>query len=667
MRRSLAAAALLLLPQIGARAAEPPSREDYARLFRYFVGGFEARRSPAGARAYFPGRPSSHGRDVDALEGFSRSAPLWAAWVSSGRPGAIRLADGRLVRLDEEFRRGLLAGTDPKSPEYWGGIGDLDQRIVEASDVALSLWLLRRQVWARLDARQKARVAAWLGQVDGKAVHDNNWHLFPVFIDAVLRSLDAPRDEARARLHYDRFKRFYRGGGWFSDGPGEVFDFYNAWGIHYQLYWLSRVAPDWDAAFIARARREFLSSYRLLIGPAGVPILGRSVCYRLAASAPLILGQGSRPGEVPPSTARRALDATWSYFIARGALRDGNVTQGYCAGDPRVLDDYSGPASCLWSTRSLVAAFSFPESSPFWTQPPGRLPVEEGDYALSVPEIGWTIVGERASGSVRILKAGAPAWLGTARRWLAAAAPRSRLGLWRAQYGLGEYGSAAPYCGCALPDGRQRSGEPLREIVRHLQRLEQRVLGEVLAGPPRRPAGLARRGDDAHVGVGEIAPEDDARAPHVVAGGDDQDLVARVAQRAAQSGGLLGGAVHVLPVEMDPLRRDSALDQEGPVDLGLGGQGHAGVRDGQVRGRAFGPAEPDLRSVLLGIEPRRVQRARVGARQDDDPVGRRRSVRAVDPPGQSAEEGDRRTDEGQQRDRRVSGEAASHGRIIRNA
>ena len=72
---------------------------------------------------------------------------------------------------------------------------------------------------------------------------------FPVFIGAVLSSLDVPNDRELVNQHYARFKEFYRGDGWFSDGPDDTYDYYNAWAIHYQLYWLQQVDPDWDRDF----------------------------------------------------------------------------------------------------------------------------------------------------------------------------------------------------------------------------------------------------------------------------------------------------------------------------------------------------------------------------------------------------------------------------------
>jgi len=445
-----------MTPPSGFEAGAAPDRIAYENLFRYFLEGFERHRSPLGARAFYPGLPSWHGKAIDGMEGFSRSAPLWGAWVRSGRPRVFRMSDGRTIDLADQFRRGLVAGTDPASGEYWGEIRDRDQRIVEASDIALSLWLLRDQVWTDLREEERERVVSWLRQVRGKQVWDNNWHLFPVLVDAVLRSLGREGDPTGSADHYARFRTFYRGEGWFSDGPGDVFDYYNAWGIHYQLDWLRQVDDSWDEEFLTGVRTKFLSTYRHLIGPAGFPILGRSVCYRMAAPAPLVFGQQTDPATVSPGEARRALDAIWTYFIQRGALHGGNVTQGYCAADPRILDNYSGPASALWSTRSLVAAFSFPEASAFWQTAAGELPVEKGSSRIDVEPIGWRITGSRESHAiaVEILRnqdaPDAPlAGYGLHRRVAGALLRRPfRPGNRKAMYGRRRYASDEPFCGC---------------------------------------------------------------------------------------------------------------------------------------------------------------------------------------------------------------------------
>ncbi len=389
----------------GFRQAGPPRSSAYDSLFRYFVLGWQTYRLPDGARAAYPGFPSSHGPDADQIEGFARLGPLVAAWISSGRPETVELYGGGAVDLRAVLRNGVLAGTNPDSPDYWGTIDHFNQRLVEASDIALLLWLSRDMVWNTLTSSERAQISRWLLQVNGKRVRDNNWHLFVTFTNVVLQALDQPADLGLARQHYERLKSFYRGDGWFSDGPSPTFDYYNAWGIHYLLYWLSRVDPSWDPDFIRHASGLFLRNYRYFFGPGGFPIRGRSVCYRMAAPAPLVAGQLVHPHLVPANAARRAVDDVWRYFIARNAVSGGSVTQGYCGTDIRVLDTYSGPASCLWSLRSLIMAFSQAQGTAFWTAEGGQSPVDTADVDVVIPAIRWRIVGRKGSGFVSIVNA----------------------------------------------------------------------------------------------------------------------------------------------------------------------------------------------------------------------------------------------------------------------
>lgn len=452
----------------GFRSGSPPDAFAYDDLFRYFLEGFESVRSKRGALTYYQGLPSRHGARADELEGFSRSAPMWGAWIKSGRPRLIRLSNGDNVDLVAEYRQGLLAGTNTVGDEYWGDVSDLDQRIVEASDIALSLWLFRDSVWDSLSDTEKSQVARWLKQSEVHKVSDNNWHLFPVFIGAVLNSLNVPNDPNSMRLNYLRFKQFYRGDGWFSDGSGETYDYYNAWSIHYQLYWLQQVDPQWDRDFILTSRRQFLRTYPYLMGPRGFPVLGRSICYRMAAPVPLIFGQQTDPGEVSPPEARRALDSTWSYFIQRNSLHDGNVSQGYCGSDPRILDDYSGPASCLWALRSLIVAYYMPFDSSFWRSSAELLPVEKGSFEIHIPANGWTITGDHSSGTILVKKPGQSAGPVTGMTEYGALRQLASTFLWRpfrpdntrAKYDLDLYSSAEPFCGCLGSDPSRSTSNP---------------------------------------------------------------------------------------------------------------------------------------------------------------------------------------------------------------
>jgi hypothetical protein len=436
------------------RSDRPPTIGAYDDLFFYFVLGFESFRSSTGSMSVFPGLPSRHGATADGMEGFARLAPMWGAWRASGRPNVITLPGPQTVDIDNTFKQGILSGTNPTSPGYWGNIANFDQRVVEASDIALSLWLFRDSVWRRFSPAEKKQVSDWLYQVNGKRIPDNNWHLFITFVNVVLDKLGCPSDRTLARQHYQRTKQFYRGDGWFSDGPDNTFDYYNAWGIHYQLYWLQQVAPDWDTDFISIARRQFVASYQYLVSVTGVPMLGRSVCYRTAAVAPLVFGSENDQG-VTPGVGRRALDVTWNYFIRNGALRNGNITQGYCGPDARILDNYSGPASCLWGLRSLIVAFYKPPDSPFWRDAVGALPVETKDFAFTIAPIQWHVIGTRSSGAVEIdipsnnnhyIALEPYGWwrqLATAFLWRPFRPDNTE-----AKYRSTKYESSHPFCGC---------------------------------------------------------------------------------------------------------------------------------------------------------------------------------------------------------------------------
>lgn len=438
------------------RSGDPET--PYAEAFRYLLTSFADRARPEGAAVDQPGAPSVNGRESDALEGFSRLAPVAAAWVAGGRPTHIADLRGRDFDIVGFLHRGLVAGTMKGGPGYWGRVTDMNQRIVEAADIARALWIARDFLLPRLTPEERGRLFAWLRRAGSLRTPDNNWHLYPVIINQVLRSLGGDWDERATEGNFDRFWTFYRGQGWFEDGGNAwAVDWYNAWAIHYELFWLTRIAPGWNADRIADAEREFLKTFPFLIGPKGIPIMGRSICYRLAAPAPLVAAGVGGPGseEVSPGMARRALDDVWRYFVANGAFSDGVVTQGYCGADLRILDVYSGPSSCLWSLRAVTIAFLAGPRDPFWTAPERPLPVERASYEVSIPALGWRIDGDASTGAIKVTRAASatavPLEPFSPLRRLASLVFRRpfRPDNHAAKYLRPSYSSANPFCGCA--------------------------------------------------------------------------------------------------------------------------------------------------------------------------------------------------------------------------
>lgn len=432
----------------GETAADEAS---YVWVFRYLLTGFLEWRSADGSRAAYPGLLSNHGADVDAIEGFSRFAPVIGAWLAAGRPTSVETLEGQSIDLPQLLLDGFLAGTDPTAPGYWGLATRPDQRICEAADIALALWLSRASVWPRLTEPQRDMIANWLRAMATLEVYDNNWHLFPITILLVLRQFDAEDLPSGGRDHYARLRGFHLGAGWYADGKREKVDYYNAWGFHYGLFWVRELAPVLDPRFLDDGLRQFAKSYAFLISPAGLPMIGRSIPYRLAIPTPLIAAQHRHPETISPGLARRAMAAVWRQLVPRGAIRAGIVTQGYEGSDPDLLDPYSGPASPLWSLRSLILALYEPSGTDFWTAPLQKLPIEEADYDLEIPSIAWRIEGRRAAGEIVIrrqgdLEEGKFKTIPPRNRWLGliGRAPKRALNH-KARYLRAEYSSARPF------------------------------------------------------------------------------------------------------------------------------------------------------------------------------------------------------------------------------
>ncbi|OZV68533.1 DUF2264 domain-containing protein [Winogradskyella aurantia] len=376
----------------------------YNYLFKYFAYGNFKYRSGEGALVLYPGEISSRGRTINGLESFARFFPLAASWLSSNR-AVIITVHNEDINLPQILMKGLINGTNPKNLEYWGDVEDKDQRIVEAADIALALWISRDYIWNNFKASEKDQIANWLNQCINKEIVDNNWNLFPITIVKALQALGYS-DEVNinyVKELYNNYKnKHYLGEGWFDDPPKGV-DFYNAWSIHYSLFWLDQIDPTFDHDFIRKSHSEFVQFYKYLFSTEGFPIMGRSVCYRLAAPAPIVSSALIAPKEISTGLALRTLDVTWMHFVENNAVQNGKLTQGYYEDDLRLLDGYSGAGSCLWSLRSLIVAFYIDGLLPLMDAEEEALPVELSSFSVTNSTLNWTLKGNQTNQEIILL------------------------------------------------------------------------------------------------------------------------------------------------------------------------------------------------------------------------------------------------------------------------
>ncbi|GHH03950.1 DUF2264 domain-containing protein [Streptomyces lanatus] len=360
--------------------------------------------TPGFAQYRLPGPASHSGPWSDGLEGFARSF-LLAAFRIAGLDGRVGPA------LIERYATGLAAGTDPHHPEHWPPITDRAQPMVEAASIAVALHESRRWLWDHLDDGVRQRVCEWLGGFLGADVNDSNWRLFQVIAEEFLASVGAPhrRDEIDAGLA--RLEDWYRGGGWYTDGEGRKFDYYNAWALQlYPVLWERIAGPRADPAIVARHRerlREFLNVHQYFFGGDGAPVhQGRSLTYRFATTAPLWAGSLADANPLPPGRTRRLASGALKHFVERGVPDErGLLTLGWYRPFGPVTQRYSGPASPYWASKAFLGLL-LPADHPVWTAPEEPAPVDTEDHCLALPAPGWLLHSTAADGIVRLVNHG---------------------------------------------------------------------------------------------------------------------------------------------------------------------------------------------------------------------------------------------------------------------
>ncbi|MFU2059149.1 DUF2264 domain-containing protein [Avibacterium volantium] len=365
------------------------SQEKFELLVSYFIRSFLHYANDGYARADYHGYPSEQGMVSDSIEGAARNYPLLAAYLHYQTHSSEPL----FIQIRERLAQGFLNATNPQHLGYWGDLASFQQTICETADFALALWLSKKWIWQQYNDEQQQQILTWLRQINQVQTVDNNWHLFVLLVQFVVKDLSGIDEINHER--YQRIKEFYVSNGWFRDGEKGNFDYYNSWGFHYGLFWLDQISPNFDRTFIQQSAVEFCDKFHYLFAPQGFAFFGRSLPYRFAAPSALIstmIQQGKTDGR-----GKRIFSTLTHFFIQHSAIQQGNVTQGLFQADRRLVDPYSGAASGLWSLRPLILLLYGSQQIDFWQTEEQPLALEQQDYDISIPAINLRIIGTQAT------------------------------------------------------------------------------------------------------------------------------------------------------------------------------------------------------------------------------------------------------------------------------
>lgn len=204
------------------------------------------------------------------VEGFSR--PLWVVGhllelQSESVPNSMQAG----VDL-QSWIIGLRAGTDPSSSEYFGDLGDFDQRMVEMEAIALSIMVSPTNFTFQDDDIARSNLVRWFSQINTRKLPANNWRWFRVFVNlALCTHLRVPRRELQSCIDEDFaiLDSFYLQDGWSSDGiwgeERKQADYYSgSFAIQYAQLLFIKYAAAFDPARANRYKdeaREFALQY----------------------------------------------------------------------------------------------------------------------------------------------------------------------------------------------------------------------------------------------------------------------------------------------------------------------------------------------------------------------------------------------------------------------
>lgn len=315
------------------------------------------------------------------LEGFAR--PLWAV------VDLLRIhhenKDLDELRL-ETWVDGFKAGTDPKSPEYWGDVSSFDQRMVEMESIAHTLLTYPEAFDFANDEQTRNNLVAWLRQINHHKMPQSNWLWFRVLVNiALVKTLGVPIQEVK---HYidqslEILDTFYIGEGWSSDGlwcaERKQADYYSgSFAIQFaQLLWIKH-APEYDTQRTEKYKvqaKDFSKDYWRYFAPNGAAIpFGRSLTYRFAfaafwAAAALAGVELTSPLD-GIGTQKGLILRHLRWWAGQPDMfnTDGTLNIGYSYPNMYLAEDYNSPQSVYWCLKSLLV-IGLDEQHPFWTSP----------------------------------------------------------------------------------------------------------------------------------------------------------------------------------------------------------------------------------------------------------------------------------------------------------
>lgn len=334
------------------------TRGDVERALLQLLEPIRGRFTEGNAGLHLGDHAAHYGERSARMEAFSRM--LWGLgplWSQGGGESWLPL-----------FREGLVSGTDPEHPAYWGDPFDCDQKIVEMAAISVTLMLCGDRL--ALSEREARNLHRWLSATLELRLPQNNWLFFRVLIQAAFRRMGWAWDQARLEDDLGRLEGWYLGGGWYCDGEPTQMDYYIPFGMHYYgliyAWCMEKEDPERSRRFKERAA-EFARDYLYWFENRGRAVpFGRSLTYRFGQGAFFAALALAGVECLPWGVVKSRLLGNLRDWLAQPIFdSSGLLTVGYGYPNLFMSEAYNAPGSPYWGLKAFLC-LALPEEHPFW-------------------------------------------------------------------------------------------------------------------------------------------------------------------------------------------------------------------------------------------------------------------------------------------------------------
>jgi hypothetical protein len=341
-----------------------------------------------------------YGSNIAGIEGFSRV--MWGLVPFLAGGGDIKHP------LWQTTLQGIINGTNPRHEEYFGEVGDYDQRLVEMAVFGFALALIPEAIWEPLTQEEQQNLYHWLNQINSHPCYDCNWLFFNVLVNIGFSKRGLPYDQSQLHRNLERLDDFYLDEGWYSDGPEGHSDYYVPFAIQYYALLYAKLMgkedPERAERWKARAAgfsQQFISWFT----PQGEALpYGRSLSYRFSQSAFWSALAFADVEVLPWGVVKGIVLRNLRWWFQQPIFdHQGILTVGYRYPNLVMAENYNSPGSPYWALKTFLIA-ALPASHPFWQAEELPLPPSQPYAVQQQPHL--VLCSDPATGHVAAFNSG---------------------------------------------------------------------------------------------------------------------------------------------------------------------------------------------------------------------------------------------------------------------